>query len=102
QVYGEGMSNGLDGIRSIEEFELEGMRVFLRLDLNVPMENGMIQDDTRLTAALPTIKYAIEKGAKLIIASHLGRPKGKANAELSLEPIAEELNRRLNQEVNFI
>jgi phosphoglycerate kinase len=89
-------------MRSIEEFELEGKKVFLRLDLNVPIKDGVIQDDTRLEAALPTIRYAIEKGAKLVVASHLGRPKGKPVPEMSLEPVAEELGKRLGVEVTFI
>ena len=96
------MKSALEGVRSIEEFELHEKKVFLRLDLNVPIKNGVIQDDTRLEAALPTIRYALEKGAKLIVASHLGRPKGQPNPEMSLEPVAAELGKRLGGEVIFV
>jgi phosphoglycerate kinase len=93
------MSKTLQGIKSIEDFELDDKRVFLRLDLNVPLKDGVISDDTRITAALPTIEYALSKGAKLVIASHLGRPKTKDDKKkLSIEPIAQELNQRLNVE----
>ena len=67
------MTKTLDGIMSIENFKLEDKRLFLRLDLNVPLNpNGGIADDTRILAALPTIRYAIDKGAKIVLASHLG------------------------------
>jgi phosphoglycerate kinase len=97
-------SKTLDGIKSIENFQLEDKRVFLRLDLNVPMDaEGRITDDTRLRAAMPTIRYAIDKGAKLILASHLGRPKGPQDREkYSLEPVAEYLNRELNKEIILV
>lgn len=79
-----------------------GKRVFCRLDLNVPMNDaGEITDDTRIRAALPTITYLLEKGAKLILASHLGRPKGKPRADLSLEPIAARLHELLDCEIIF-
>ena len=65
----------LAGIRSIEDFDLKDQRVFLRLDLNVPIKNGKIADTTRIDAVLPTIRYALEHGAKLVVASHLGRPE---------------------------
>ena len=73
------MSKTLRGIKSIEDFELDGKKVFLRLDLNAPLKDGEITDDTRIAAALPTIEYAISKGAKLVIASHVGRPKTEAD-----------------------
>ncbi|NQZ01774.1 MAG: phosphoglycerate kinase [Bdellovibrionales bacterium] len=93
------MSKTLRGIKSIEDFELDGKKVFLRLDLNAPLKDGEITDDTRIAAALPTIEYAISKGAKLVIASHVGRPKTEADKKsLSIEPIARELNSRLNVE----
>lgn len=79
-----------------------GKRVFCRLDLNVPLnESGEIADDTRIRAALPTITYLLEKGAKLVLASHLGRPKGKFRADLSLEPVAAHLHGLLDREIIF-
>ncbi|MGE4131200.1 MAG: phosphoglycerate kinase [Bdellovibrionales bacterium] len=96
-------SKTLDGIKSIENFELEDKHVFLRLDLNLPLDDeGRITDDTRLRAALPTIQYAIDKGAKIVLASHLGRPKGKPDPKYSLEPIAQELNRVLEKEIILV
>lgn len=93
------MSAGLKGIKTVRDFELNGKTVFLRLDLNVPIENGKITDETRITAALPTINYILEKGAKLIVASHLGRPKSADDTEFSLEPVAHRLTELLNREV---
>lgn len=99
--------SGLQGIKSIEDFELKDQRVFIRLDLNVPMkgEPGSLEitDDTRIRAALPTLKYAIEKGAKLVLASHLGRPESAADhAKFSLEPVAARLGELLGCEVILI
>jgi phosphoglycerate kinase len=75
--------------KTIRDLELKGRRVFLRVDFNVPLKGGVIGDDTRITASLPTIAYALEAGASVVIlASHLGRPKGKPNPEMSLRPIA--------------
>jgi phosphoglycerate kinase len=93
------MSAGLKGIKTVRDFELNGKTVFLRLDLNVPLEDGKITDETRITATLPTINYILEKGAKLIIASHLGRPKSADDMEFSLEPVAVRLSEILNREV---
>jgi len=76
--------------------------VFLRLDLNVPLENGKISDETRITASLPTIKYAVDRGAKLVLASHLGRPKTKDDVEFSLEPVALRLSELLGMEVLLV
>lgn len=90
---------GLKGIRTVRDLPLEGKTVFLRLDLNVPLENGKITDETRITASLPTIKYIMEKGAKIIMASHLGRPKTAADREFSLEPVAHRLSELLDAEV---
>ncbi len=94
----------LDGIKSIENFQLEDKRLFLRLDLNVPLnDNGEITDDTRLRAAMPTIRYAIDKGAKIILSSHLGRPKGPQDREkFSLEPVAAYLNSELKKEIILV
>ncbi|KHD89493.1 MAG: phosphoglycerate kinase [Bdellovibrio sp. ArHS] len=96
------MANGLKGIKTVRDFELEGKVVFLRLDLNVPMENGKITDENRITASLPTIKYCMEKGAKLVMASHLGRPKTKEDKEFSLEPVAKRLQELLSAEVILV
>lgn len=94
------MSDGLKGIKTVRDFELKGKTVFLRLDLNVPMDaSGHITDETRINAALPTIKYCLEKGAKLIIASHLGRPKSGADRQYSMEPVAKRVGELLDVEV---
>ena len=93
------MSLGLKGIKTIRDFELTGKTVFLRLDLNVPLDGIKITDETRITASLPTINYCLEKGAKLVIASHLGRPKSSEDKKYSLEPIAVRLTELLNKEV---
>lgn len=98
------MKNSLRGISSIEDFELKDKKVFLRLDLNVPMKNGEITDSTRITAALPTIRYALDHGAKLVLASHFGRPEGLPTdrEKYSLEKVGEELGRLLDREVILI
>jgi phosphoglycerate kinase len=89
--------------QTIDDMDLKGKRVFIRVDFNVPMdENLRITDDRRLRSALPTINYCIDEGAKVILASHLGRPKGKPNPEFSLAMVAKRLQRLLNKEVNFI
>ncbi len=94
------MTDGLKGIKTVRDFELKGKTVFLRLDLNVPMDvSGHITDETRITAALPTMKYCLEKGAKLIIASHLGRPKSAADRQYSMEPVAQRVGELLDVEV---
>ena len=93
------MSSGLKGIKTVRDFELEGKTVFLRLDLNVPLEGTKITDETRITASLPTINYCLEKGAKLIVASHLGRPKSADDKKYSIEPVAKRLTELLNREV---
>jgi phosphoglycerate kinase len=93
---------GLRGIKTIRDLDLKDKKVFLRLDLNVPIIDGKITDETRITAALPSIKYAIEQGSKLILASHLGRPKSLADKEFSLEPVAKRLAELLNVEVQLV
>jgi len=87
--------------RSITDLDLAGKRVFIRVDFNVPIKNGVISDDTRIRASLPTIKYALDHGATVILASHLGRPKGKVNAEYSLKPVAGRLSELLGRPVEF-
>ncbi len=87
---------------TIEDLDLKGKRVFIRVDFNVPLdENLNITDDRRIRSALPTINYAIDEGAKVILASHLGRPKGKPDPRYSLAPVAKRLKRLLNKEVIF-
>jgi len=85
-----------------EESNLENKRVLLRLDLNVPIKNQVIQDETRILKILPVINFLIEKKAKIIIISHVGRPKGKVQKELSLDPICENLKSKLNKDIKLI
>src|SRR5437899_10041885 len=84
---------------SIRDLDLNGKRVFIRVDFNVPIKNGTIGDDTRIRASLPTIRYALDRGAAVILASHLGRPKGKPNPEMSLRPVARRLQELLGRPV---
>lgn len=87
---------------TLKDFDCRGKRVVIREDLNVPIENGRISGDARIKAALPTIQYALEQGAAIILLSHLGRPKeGHVNSELSLAPVAERLQFLLNRPVKF-
>lgn len=93
------MSSGLRGIKTIRELELQDKVVFLRLDLNVPIKDGKITDDTRIRASLPTVQWALDHGAKLVMASHLGRPKNADDKQYSLEPVAARLSELLKIEV---
>ena len=85
----------------LSTIDVAGKRVFLRCDLNVPLKEGVIKDDGRIKASLPTIQLLLEKGASLVIAAHLGRPKGEAKPELSLAPVAKRLAELLGREVKF-
>jgi phosphoglycerate kinase len=85
----------------LSTIDLAGKRVFLRCDLNVPLKEGVIKDDGRIKASLPTIQALLEKGGSLVIAAHLGRPKGEAKPELSLAPVAKRLSELLGREVKF-
>jgi phosphoglycerate kinase len=95
------MTSPLLGIRSIRDLPIENKRVFLRVDFNVPLEGSKITDDSRIRGALPTIKHALERGARLVCASHLGRPKKGPDPKYSLEPAAARLAELLGQEVTL-
>src|SRR5215475_15651010 len=88
---------------SIKDLDLQGKRVFMRVDFNVPLAPGgqEITSDKRIRASLPSIEYALEHGASLVLASHLGRPKGKPNPEMSLKPVAERLSQLIGAPVSF-
>lgn len=86
---------------TVKDFPLEGKRVFLRVDFNVPLKAGNIDDDRRIKESLPTIKYLIQQKAKIVIASHLGRPKGEKVAEMSLEPVSRRLSELISQKIEM-
>ena len=88
--------------QTIRDVELKGKRVLMRVDFNVPIQNGAVADDTRITKALPTIKYVHDHGASVILMSHLGRPKGKVNPEYTLRPVADRLSELMHRPVNFV
>ena len=90
-------------VKSIRDIVIHGRRVFFRFDFNVPLDaSGVIKDDTRIQRALPTLRYAIEKGARCILSSHLGRPKGQIKPEMSLRPVAARLGELLGKEIRFM
>ena len=86
---------------SIADLDLSGKRVFMRVDFNVPVTNGKISDDTRIEAALPSIRHVVKHGGRLILASHLGRPKGKPDSRYTLQPVADRLQELLGKPVQF-
>ena len=88
--------------KSIKDIQVQGKRVFCRVDFNVPMQDGKVTDDTRIKAALPTISYLVEQGAKVILASHLGRPKGQVVEELRLTPVAKRLSDLIGKDVRKV
>jgi len=87
---------------SIKDLDLKGKRAFVRVDFNVPLKDGKIGDDTRLRGSIPTIQYALDAGATVVLASHLGRPKGKPNPQFSLRPVAKRLAELVGRPVEFV
>src|SRR5258707_10645160 len=87
--------------RTINDLDLRGKRVFIRVDFNVPIKDGVVTDDTRIRETLPTLRLAIEKGGRLVLASHLGRPKGGPDPKYSLRPAAKKLEELLGKPVAF-
>ena len=85
-----------------DQQNLNGMRVLLRLDLNVPLSNGIITDQTRIDKIIPIIKFLLEKNSKIIVISHVGRPNGKINKQLSLKPICQNLEKKINQKIKLV
>ncbi len=88
--------------KNVRDVELKGKKIVMRADFNVPLKDGVITDDTRIQAALPTIKYILENGASLTLLSHLGRPKGEVKSEFSLKPVSEYLSKLLGKEVPLV
>lgn len=89
-------------IQTLEDVQLSGKRVLVRCDFNVPLKDGVITDDSRIDAAIPTIQHLVDQSARIILCSHLGRPKGQQVAEMSLAPVAEALSSKMGQPVTFI
>lgn len=88
-------------LNTINEADLKGKRVLIRVDFNVPLKNGVVTDNTRIKAALPTVKYILEQGASLVVMSHFGRPKGQKNPDFSMAPIAKEFEKLLGRPVKL-
>ena len=89
-------------IKKLEDFNFNGKTVLVRVDFNVPIKDGKVKGDDRIKKSLPTIKYIKEQGGKIILMSHLGRPKGKYNKDLSLRPVAQRLSEILGEDILFI
>ncbi len=89
-------------MKTIKDIDIKDKKVLIRVDFNAPLKESVIQDDARIVKALPTIKYAIEQGSKVILMSHLGRPKGQRNLEFTLKPVAQHLSKLLGKEVKFL
>ena len=87
--------------KTVRDVDVRGKRVLVRVDFNVPLKEGKVSDDTRIKAAIPTLQYLIEKGARVILCSHLGRPKGKIVPEMSLKPVIKPLSDLLGVTVTF-
>ena len=88
-------------LNTINEADLKGKRVLIRVDFNVPLKDGVVTDNTRIKAALPTIKYILDNGASLVVMTHLGRPKGQKNPAYSLAPVAKEFEKLLGSKVTL-
>ena len=90
-------------MNNIKDYEnLSNKRVLLRLDLNVPLKNGDIVDETRIIKIIPVIEFLIKRNSKILIISHVGRPKGKVNKDLSIKPISEYLEKKIKTKINFV
>ncbi len=88
--------------KTVKDIDVKGKRVLVRCDFNVPMKDGKITDDIRITSAIPTIKYLVENGAKVILMSHMGRPEGEPNMKYTLEPVAKRIEELMGQNVTFV
>ena len=88
--------------KTIKDVDVRGKRVLVRVDFNVPLSEGTVTDDTRVRAALPTLRYLVDHGARVIVMSHLGRPEGKPDPQYSLRPVCRVLQRLLGRNVVFV